>query len=49
MDEIIDLIAKIEHKEKLIRQFTLEKEAMEKKLYALARKAKEDKRQLDLW
>lgn len=49
MDEITDLIAKIEMKAKLIQQYTYEKEAMEKKLYALARKAREDKRQLDLW
>lgn len=32
MDEIIDLIAKIEMKAKLIQQYAYEKEAMEKKL-----------------
>lgn len=48
-DELIDLIAKIEQKAKLIEQFTYEKNAMEKKLYALARKAREDKRQLEIW
>lgn len=49
MDEIIDLIAKIEMKAKLIQQYTYEKEAMERKLYALARKAREDKRQLEIF
>lgn len=46
---MIELIAKIELKKKLIEQYTYEKEAMEKKLYALARKAEEDKRQLNLF
>lgn len=49
MNEIIDLIDKIEYKAKLIQQYTYEKEAMEKKLYALAKKAREDKRQLNLF
>lgn len=47
-DELIDLIAKIEAKAKQIEQYTYEKEAMEKRLYALARKAREDKRQMEI-
>ena len=49
MDEILDLIAKIEEKKKLVERYGFEIQAMEKRLYALQRKAREDKRQLNLF
>ncbi len=48
MEEMLDLIEKIELKVKLIERYTMEKEAMEKKLYALCHKLR-NKNQLEIW
>lgn len=47
-DEMLDLIEKIEKKEKLIEQYTIEKQSMERKLYALCHKLR-NKDQLEIW